>query len=141
MTSPYCQIYCDLTKLHSKVHTYHIRTVNTPESATLHATLGSVYEKLDELRDMLGENVLIKFLDEGVPSESDTYRLSNIYDSIDWACASDIAKDVYGDLEKIEAIIWEQLDEEDNRLAQLVWPVREQLTNLCADMARELCNE
>ena len=136
----YVKIYCDLVCLYDKAHTYHIRTVKMPCSATLHPTLWGIYNWLEEIVDNFGENIIIKYLNKELPSTMDCYNQS-IYTDCDATEDESIVTDLYSDIEEVEQKLKTLNNEADNCLAQLIWPIREKFTGFCADLSREMEDE
>lgn len=134
------QIYCDLFCLHDKVHTYHIRTVKTPESATLHSTLGGIYTSLEEIVDSFWENVIIKYLWEDLPSPLECYQETS-YASCENTDPEEILSELYEEIEEMEVVLREENNKADNCLAQLISPIWDKFTGFCADLSREMCDD
>lgn len=131
------QLYCDLVCLHDKVHTYHIRTVNKEWCATIHSTLGTIYQWLEENVDSFGENIITKYMWDTVSSTQECYDNSGfiVADSID---PEEIIEELYDDVDVMETRLGEALNKANNQLAQLMWPIREDFTDYCAALKKEM---
>ena len=46
--------------------------------------------------------------------------------------------DIYTDIEEMEEVFCDATNEADNTLSQLIGPMRERFTNLCALLTREM---
>lgn len=136
----FIQIFCDLFVLHDKVHVAHMNTVKMSWCATIHPTLGAIYESLDELVDKFWEDVIIKYSKWKLPWFKECIAKSTIWDNVD-GNPQKIVRDLYMDCEKLEATLGDENNKADNNLAQLIGPIREKFTVFCADLEREQVDE
>lgn len=136
------ELYCDFVVLYNKIHTLHINTVRMRWCATLHPTLWEHYEKLQSLVDLVWEDILQKALNKEIPTLSECIKKSTIKDDMIYDDKDEIIDDIYKDYEYISSSIGKKSSSEKNLLIQniLLW-IRDNLTKLCADISREMCED
>lgn len=130
-------MYCDILCLQDKAHTAHIRTVNMLRCKTLHAAFGEVYTSLQDILDSFGENIIMKLEKWMVPTAGEAYNESSIED-LQSEDRQEMLNEIYDDVEDMEECFGECLEEADNKVAQIIGPHREKLTDLCALLEREM---
>ncbi len=136
------ELYRDLVALYEKTHAAHIRTVNMPGTATLHPTLGAHYETLQDMVDTVGEDIIVKAMKKPLPSPMECLKKSTIDTEAEHADAEETASDLYKDYEYLSASFRDAATGEKNLLVQnILLNLWDASTKLCADMAREICEE
>lgn len=136
------ELYHDLVALYEKIHAAHIRTVNMPGTATLHPTLGAHYETLQDMVDTVGEDIIVKAMKKPLPSPMECLKKATVNTETEHADAEETAADVYKDYEYLSASFRDAATGEKNLLVQnILLNLWDTSTKLCADMAREVCEE
>jgi DNA-binding ferritin-like protein len=134
------KIYKRLFTLYNKTHAYHIQTVKMAGAATLHTTLGEAYETLEDLFDRVGEDLIVKRGDR-LPTMSESAD-DSVEDTDSTATAEEIASEIYADYESLSEMIARYIVAETDVFYQNIFiEIRDGVSKLCADMARERCDE
>lgn len=136
------ELYCDIFSLYNKIHTVHIRTVKMKDTATLHPLLGTHYERIESMQDSFGEDIIQKELGEDVPSPMECIKSATIKGDMLYDNAEEIVDDLYSDYEYLKEDLRKAAQSEKNLLIQqIIIDHLKTMTDLCADITREMCDE
>lgn len=136
------EIYCDIFSLYNKIHTLHIRTVKMKDCATLHSLLGIHYELIESMQDTFGEDILQKSLEIDVPSPMECLKDSTIKSDMIYDDEEEIIDDLYKDYEYLKNDLKKaSISEKDLLVQNLLIDMWRTMTNLCADITREMDDE
>lgn len=136
------ELYCNFVALYNKIHTVHIKTVNMKCSANLHPTLWEHYETLQEIVDKFWEDIIVKQLQQDLPTPLDCLKKSTISGEMIYSDDEEIVNDVCKDYIYILWDIKTKTSSEKDLLIQniLLW-IRETITKLKADIDRLMKDE